>query len=240
VLAEHAMRTTTGQADQAAERLGILRRAQQRHLGWLEAHDRELRVQERAVAREDAWRRRVDQHALALDPPGWLVAELGPVPTDPRERAVWRVAAAELDGYRRAYGLDDPPPAKHRFGRVTWDGRPAAAATRLANQTADGTHRQPGRHGRGERPHRGGDRGQPPTLVAGQRHQVDPERLLGPQPRRQTPDRRRDWQAAQAALERLAGGRHRPHRDQPHPDRADRDRPGPLDRTVGRQDRDGR
>jgi hypothetical protein len=74
-------------------------------------------------------------------------------------------------------------------------------------------------------------------MVAGQRHQVDPERLLGPQPRRQTPDRRRDWQAAQAALERLAGGR---HRHQPHPDRADRDRPGRLDRTVGRQERDGR
>jgi hypothetical protein len=241
VLAEHTLRTTTGQADQAAERLGLLRRAQQRHLGWLEAHDRELRVQERAVAREDAWRRRVDQHALALDPPGWLLAELGPVPTDPGERTVWRVAAAELDGYRRAYGLDHPPPAKHRFGRVTWDGRPAAAATRLANQTADRTHRPPGRHGRGERPHRRGDRGQPPTLVADQRHQVDPERLLGPQPRRQTPGRRRDWQAAQAALERLAGwGRHRPHRDQPHPDRADRDRPGRLDRTVGRQERDGR
>jgi AAA domain len=84
VLAKHALKTTTGQADQAAERLGILRRAQQRHLGWLEAHDARLRMQERAVAREDAWRRRVAQHALALDPPGWLLAELGPVPTDPR------------------------------------------------------------------------------------------------------------------------------------------------------------
>ena len=192
------------------------------------------------MAREDAWRRRVDQHALALNPPGWLLAELGPIPTDPGERSVWRVVAAELDGYRRAYGLDDPPPAKHRFGRVTWDGRPAATATRLANQTADGTHRPPVRHGRLERPHRGGDRGQPPTLVAGQRHQVDPARLLGPQPCRQTPGRRRDWRAAQAALERLAGGRHRPHRDQRHPDRADRDRPGRRDRTVGRQERDGR
>jgi conjugative relaxase-like TrwC/TraI family protein len=70
VLAEHGLRTTIGQADQAAERLGLLRRAQQRHLGWMEAHDADLRVRERAVAREDAWRRRVDQHALALDPPG--------------------------------------------------------------------------------------------------------------------------------------------------------------------------
>jgi conjugative relaxase-like TrwC/TraI family protein len=242
VLAEHALRTTSGQTEQVAERLGILRRAQQRHLGWMEAHDADLRVQERAVAREDGWRRRVDQRALALDPPGWLLAELGPIPTDPGERRVWRVAAAELDGYRRAYGLDDPGPAKHRWGRVARDGRPAAVATRLTDEAADGTRRQPGRHGRGERPHRGGDRGQPPTRVAGQRHQVDPERLLGGEPGRQALGRRRDWQAAQAALERLAGwSRHRPHRDQPHPDRADRDRPGRrLDRSVGRQERDGR
>jgi hypothetical protein len=75
VLAEHALRTSTGQADQAAERLGMLRRAQQRHQGWIEAHDEELRVQERTVAREDAWRRRVDQRALSMDPPGWLLAQ---------------------------------------------------------------------------------------------------------------------------------------------------------------------
>jgi hypothetical protein len=87
--------------------------------------------------------------------------------------------------------------------------------------------------------HHRGDRRQPPTLVAGQRHQVDPERLLGAEPGRQTPGRRRDWHMAQAALERLAGwSRHR--RDQAHPDRADRDRPGRLDRAVGRQERDGR
>jgi hypothetical protein len=242
VLAEHALRTTTGQADQAAERLGLLRRAQQRHLGWMEAHDQALRVQERAVAREDAWRRRVDEHALALDPPGWLVAELGAVPTDPQERAAWRLAAAELDGYRRVYGLDDPGPAKHRWGRVARDGRPAAAATELTVEAADGTRRQPGRHGRGERPDRRGDRGQPPTMVAGQPRQGDPERLLGAEPRRQPPGRRRDWQAAQAALERLAGwSRQRHYPDQPHPDRADRHRPGRrLDRPVGRQERDGR
>jgi hypothetical protein len=76
------------------------------------------RVQERAVAQEDAWRQRVDQHAVALDPPTWLLAELGLVPIDPKERSVWRVAAAELDGDRRAYGLDDPGPAKHRLARV--------------------------------------------------------------------------------------------------------------------------
>jgi hypothetical protein len=122
VLAEHGLRITTGQADQAAERLRVLRRAQQRHLGWLGAHHEELRLQERAVAREAAWRRRVDQRALALDPPAWLLAELGPVPSDPGERAVWRIAAAELDGYRRAYGLEHDRPAKHALGRVAREG----------------------------------------------------------------------------------------------------------------------
>jgi hypothetical protein len=136
VLADHALRTTTGQADQAAERLDILRRVQQRHLGWLEAHDANLRLQERAVARGDAWRRRVDQRALALDPPTWLVAELGPIPTDPHERAVWRATAAELDGYRRAYGLDHPRPAKHRLGQ-DGSGR-AAGGSGLSARWRDG------------------------------------------------------------------------------------------------------
>jgi hypothetical protein len=232
VLAEHGLRTTTGQADQAAERLGLLRRAQRRHLGWMEAHDAQLRVQERAVAREDAWRRRVDQHALALDPPGWLLAELGPVPTDPSERTVWRMAAAELDGYRRAYGLDHAGPAKHRWGREARDERAGAPATRATAEQAGGSRGQPG-----HRSHAGADRrgglDQRQSVAGGRRH------LLGAEPRRHAPGRRRDWQAAQVALERLAGWSH--HREQLHLDRADRDRPGRrLDRTAGPQERDGR
>jgi hypothetical protein len=237
VLAEHALRTTTSQADQAAQRLGLLRRAQQRHLGWMEAHDAAVRVHERAVAREDAWRRRVDQHALALDPPGWLLAELGPVPTDPQERGVWRVAAAELDGYRRAYGLDHPGPTKHGWGRMARGGRAAVPAAQLAGEAADQTRGQPGRHTRPEPTQRRGDRQQRP-MAGDRRHQVNPDRLLGAEPRRQAPGRRRDWQAAQAALERLAGwSRHRDHRGQPHPARDGRDR---LSRVGGRQERDGR
>jgi conjugative relaxase-like TrwC/TraI family protein len=237
VLAEHGLRTTTGQADQAAERLGLLRREQQRHRAWLEAHDEELRVRERAVAREDAWRRRVDQHALALDPPGWLLAELGPVPADPGERAVWRLAAAELDGYRRAYGLDHPGRAKHRWGTVTRDGQATAPVAPLADEAADRSGQQRERRNRGERIHHQGDRGL--LVVAGdRRHQVNSQRLLGAEPRRQTPGRRRDWQTAQAALERLAGwGRYRDHRGRD----ADRVRPGrSLGRDQGRQERDGR
>jgi hypothetical protein len=234
-LAEHALKTTSGRADQAAERLGLLRRVQQRHLGWMEAHDADLRLRERAVAREDAWRRRVDQRALALDPPGWLVAELGPVPTDPSERAVWRVAAAELDGYRRAYGLDDPGPAKHGWGSEPRGRRVGAPATGATVEQAGGSRGQPGRRGRGEGADRRGGLDQRQSVAGGRRH------LLGAEPRRQAPGRRRDWQAAQAALERLAGwNRHRHHREQPHLDRAGRDRPGRLDRSAGRQERDGR
>jgi hypothetical protein len=239
VLADHALTTISSQANQAAERLGVLRRAQQRHLGWMEAHDADLRVRERAVAREDAWRRRVDQHALALDPPGWLLAELGPVPTDPHERAVWRAAAAELDGYRRAYGLDHPGPAKHRWGRESGDGRAAGPATRATVEQAGGSRGQPGRRSRAAGTEGRGDHRQRPTVAAGERHQVNPERLLGAEPRRQAPGRRRDWQMARAALERLAGwDRHRDHRHQLH---SERDRSGrSLSRQLGRTERDGR
>jgi hypothetical protein len=230
-LTQHALQATTRQADQAAERLGILRRAQQRHLGWMEAHDGELRVQERALARELGWRGRVDQRALVLDPPSWLVAELGPVPTNPQERAVWRVAAAELDGYRRAYGLDHLSPAEHVGGRVARDGRAAAPAT-APTAAPDGTA---GRRDRGERA-RQPLRTRRAPAGAEDRHRVEAGRLLGAEPRRDAPGRRRDWQAVRAALERLADHhrgrdvRHRPLERAGHP----------RTRDLSRQERDGR
>jgi conjugative relaxase-like TrwC/TraI family protein len=240
VLAEHALATTTGQADQAAERLGILRRAQQRHLGWMEAHDAELRVQEHAVMREAGWRRRVDQRALALDPPTWLLAELGPVPSDPHERAVWRAAAAELDAYRRAYGLDHDRPAKHAWDRTARDGRAAAPATAPTGGPAD---RQQGSAERRRRDReaarwRPADRQPPaPRRERAAAHRVGPGRLLGAEPRRDHPGHRRDWQAAWAALERLAD-HHRRSRDDRHrpPERAGR----LPTRDLGRQERGGR
>ncbi|HEX8133307.1 MAG TPA: MobF family relaxase, partial [Actinomycetes bacterium] len=236
VLADHALQTTTGQADQAAERLGLLRRAQQRHLGWMEAHDADLRVRERAVLREDAWRRRVDQHALALDPPTWLLAELGPVPSDPRERTVWRVAAAELDGYRRAYGLDHPSPAKHVGGRTARDGR-AVTPARVPTAARDGGVRGlPERRSRGEQARRLPAATREPMAAEG-RHRVDAGRLLGAEPRRDPPGRRRDWQTVRAALERLADHHRRGRDDRHHPlERAGR----PRGRDLGRQERDGR
>jgi hypothetical protein len=76
-------------------------------------------------------------------------------------------------------------------------------------------------------------------MTADQWHQVNPERLLGAEPRRQAPGRRRDWQIARTALERLTGwDRHRGHRDQLHPDRERSGRD--LGPQLARQERDGR
>jgi conjugative relaxase-like TrwC/TraI family protein len=244
-LAEHALKTVSGQAEQAAERVGLLRRAGQARAGWLEQHA-ELPLLERAVTRELGWRGRVDQRALALAPPGWLLAELGPVPTDPQERQLWRVAAAELDGFRRTYGLERDRPAEHGGGRVAQDGRVAAPATSLAGEQAD---RAPGSAGRrsvalGEALPPGGRDEQvrrPPTaqrepVAARERHQVDAGQLLGSEPRRDAPGRRRDWRQVRAALQRLVDQQHtRDERHRPH------ERTGRLhDRDRGRQERDGR
>jgi hypothetical protein len=73
--------------------------------------------------------------------------------------------------------------------------------------------------------------------MADRGRRADPERLLGAEPRRDTPGRRRDWHTARVALEHLAGwGRHR-DRDDRHPDC---ERPGrTAGRDLGHQERDG-
>jgi conjugative relaxase-like TrwC/TraI family protein len=109
-------------ASRSAARADELRRAEQERRAWLEAHDAPLRVQERAVARELAWRRRADAHALAAVRPTWLLAALGPLPEDRKGQTAWREAAVAFDGYRRAWGLHDERPAQHARGR---GGRPA-------------------------------------------------------------------------------------------------------------------
>jgi hypothetical protein len=154
------------------------------------------------------------------------------VPADPRERVVWRVAAAELDGYRRAYGLDHPPPAKHVRGRVARDGRAAAPATPPTGGPADGQQESAERRWR--------PNGRQPPASQRERaaaHRVGPGWLLGAEPRRDHPGRRREWQQVHAALERLAD-HHRRSRDDRYRahERADR----PHGRDLGRQERDGR
>jgi hypothetical protein len=127
-LAEHGVRATTRQAGQAAERAGRLRRAEQARAGWHEQYA-DLPARERAVARELAWRGRVDARAIALDPPGWLLAELGPTPPAEQAggRAAWITAAVELDTWRRTHGLDNEqlaPPERRQPDRPARAGRP--------------------------------------------------------------------------------------------------------------------
>jgi conjugative relaxase-like TrwC/TraI family protein len=281
-LAEHRGRTLARQADQAAERVGMLRRAQQQRAGWLEAHDAELGRREQLVARELAWRRRVDERAMALDPPTWLVAELGPVPEQPAERQAWIAAAVELDAYRRVHGLPDPAERAQQVGRPSQRDTDAAAdrepsgpglrpqhapadrdppgdPARPSSSAPDGPSR-PARlaPGRASRPvsdragwhRRQRDRDDTTQDRATGRNRAGSEfpshgsgqlgAVLGSQPGRDTPGRRRDWHAVRAALDRLAE-----HRDRlRHGDR--QDRPAPRDRDRGhrqdsdRHERDGR
>jgi conjugative relaxase-like TrwC/TraI family protein len=231
-LAEHALTTVTGQAEQATERVGMLRRAGQARAGWLEQHA-DLPVLERANARELAWRQRVDEHAVALTQPGWLVEVLGPMPgaERPAEQQAWLAAAVALDGYRRAYGLDDPPPAKHRGGERARAGRDGSAATAgragrptAAERTAAGDQPQAQDEARRGRP-----------AVEQQRAGRIAE-LLGAEPGRRQVSRRRDWQQVKTALGRLERVR---IRDPDHHDRAgDRDRrSGREQRGYGREER---
>jgi hypothetical protein len=246
-LAEHALKTATGQADQTAERVGVLRRAQQERAGWLEQHA-DLPFLERANARELAWRRRVDERAMVLTQPGWLVEALDPMPgaERPAEQRAWLATAVVLDGYRRAYGLDDQPPAKHGGGerlRVGRDGS-AAAAERAgwpaAERAVAGDQPQvrddaqlgrPGwRHPTRARADRRPER---PTVEQQRAGRV--AELLGAEPGRQA-GRRRDWQQVKAALERLE--RERSRDPDHHHDRADlHHRAGREQRAHGREER---
>jgi conjugative relaxase-like TrwC/TraI family protein len=254
-LAEHGLRATSRQAEQAAERAGLLRRAEQARAGWHEEHA-DLPQRERTVARELAWRHRVDARAVALDPPTWLLAELGPMP--PAEQAggrdAWIAAAVELDGWRRTHGLDDPGPAKHVGGERARPERAAAPATTpragrptpqwpdAGERPAQGQPRTP------EEPRRAGPRWRHPTQdhtgraepPAGQARAATVAELLGAEPGRREPGRRRDWQQARTALERLAAHRERArdpdyrsdrhdgqHRDNRRPERT----PAPHERA---------
>jgi hypothetical protein len=150
---------------------------------------------------------------------------------------VWRTAAAELDGYRRAYGLDDDGPAKHGRGRTARDGRAAAPTTPATEGPADSQRGSAGRRRYREEGRRWPADRQPPTGARAAAHRVGSGWLLGAEPSRGHPGRRRDWQQVRTALERLADHHRR--------GRGDRDRPQeragrPHSRDLGYQERDGR
>ena len=234
-LAEHGLRTTTRQAGQAAERAGLLRRAEQERAGWHEQHA-DLPQRERTVARELAWRHRVDARAVALDPPSWLLAELGPALERPAERDAWITAAVELDTWRRTHGLDDTGPAQQERGQHTRperagrpvDGLRSTPASERPPQDQPRTPKEPRHYGPRWR-HAAQERD-------GEARGTRAAELLGAEPGRCEPGRRRDWQQVRAALERLAAHRERTrdpdhrsdrHRDHRRPERT----PAPHERA---------
>jgi conjugative relaxase-like TrwC/TraI family protein len=105
-LAQTAAQLARQQADRAADRQRQARRAQQEHLAWHERHP-DLLSADRARAREQAWRGRVDQRAIELERPGWL-RELGQPPATVKDRRAWRHTAAAILQYRERYQITDP------------------------------------------------------------------------------------------------------------------------------------
>jgi hypothetical protein len=101
-----------------------LRRHQQRRAGWLEANA-DLGLAYRGVVRELAWQRRAHGLALEQEQPGYLRAELGPVPESTQGRRAWRQAAAAIEDYRQNYGVREPeralgPAPRDPTQRVAW------------------------------------------------------------------------------------------------------------------------
>jgi hypothetical protein len=86
---------------------GTTGRRWQQRAAWLETNA-ELVAQRRAVMQELGWRHRADAWAIELDPPVDLVAAFGPMPTERRAQAAWRAAVSQVDGYRRAWGIERP------------------------------------------------------------------------------------------------------------------------------------
>jgi conjugative relaxase-like TrwC/TraI family protein len=173
-------------ADQAGEQARQLRHHQQQRAAWLETHE-DLVAEHRAVMRELGWRRRADARAIELDPPADLVAAFGPMPAERKAQAAWRAAVGQVDGYRRAWGIEAPGVAKHEGWSEREEERKEPAGRpvedREAKPGSDRT-RQERRSARHER------------------HGGRAEELLGPQP---TEDlrQRRAWQAARTTIERF-------------------------------------
>ena len=114
--------------------------------------------------------------------------------------------------------------------------RAATPATSVAGGAADGARTRPGHRRPDEPRHDQGGRAGRRTAADQRQRRADLGRLLGAEPRRDAPGRRRDWHGAWAALERLAD--HHRHRDDRH---RPQERPGRLrGRDLGRAERDGR
>jgi conjugative relaxase-like TrwC/TraI family protein len=156
-------------ADQAGEQAHQLRRHQQQRAAWLETNA-EFVAQRRAVMGELGWRHRADARAIELDPPADLVAAFGPMPTERRAQADWRAAVSQVDGYRRAWGIDPPGSAKHEaWSEREEERKEHAGTTPVEDRQASPTSKR-------SRPER--------RPARTERRAVRAEELLGPQPTR--------------------------------------------------------
>jgi hypothetical protein len=124
------------QADRAHDSELKLRQQQQRQAGWLEANAH-LGPAYWQVVRELAWQRRTSGLIAEHDPPGYLRAELGPVPESTRGGRAWREAAAAIQDYRRAYGITDPDQALGPAPRASTQRAAWHKARTAAQQTKD-------------------------------------------------------------------------------------------------------
>ena len=116
--ARAAVKAIVGMHEQALERLherlvhaaheiARLERAQDAYLAWRTEHAPVVaRGQAAAQVLSARAERLLDQ--LAVDPPAYLMVELGPPPANPEGRAAWRRGARALEQYRAAYRIDDP------------------------------------------------------------------------------------------------------------------------------------
>jgi hypothetical protein len=181
-----ALATAIKLADQAGEQARQLRRHQQQRAAWLESNA-ELVAERHAVMGELGWRGRADARAIDLDPPADLIAAFGPMPIERRAQAAWRAAVGQVDGYRRAWGIDPPGSAKHE-ARSEREEKPKEHAG-----TTPVEDRQASPNSKRNRPKR--------RPARTERRAVRAEELLGPQPTENLPQRRA-WQAARTTIER--------------------------------------
>jgi conjugative relaxase-like TrwC/TraI family protein len=197
-LAEQSLALAVQQADRSGAAADTLRRHQQGRVAWLEANAG-LVERDRELAREGAWRQRADAHAVELDPPAELLAELGGPPDDLAARPGWWRDVAEVAAYQREHATsppeDHPPvigdrpagPQDHAATHERDEAPLVERARRDAAHPADGPraerdHPGPAEHvGGGER--RTGQPGAQPPAAGRPAHQR--ERV----PRRRAEDR---------------------------------------------------
>jgi conjugative relaxase-like TrwC/TraI family protein len=197
-------------ADQAGEHARQLRQYQQQRAAWLETNA-ELVAERRVIMRELGWRGRADDRAIELDPPADLVAAFGPMPTERKAQAAWRAAVGQVDGYRRAWGIEAPGLAKPEGGSEREEERKEPAGRPVEDREATPSGERAARpeepvtratvEDREAKPGRDQTR-QERRSARHERHGGRAEELLGPQP---TEDlrQRRAWQAARTTIERF-------------------------------------